>query len=169
MLYCPKCQLLSPDSETCPSCGAKKLREPKPEDPVLLLTADEIKTEMIEAVFEDNNQVYEERICGLGGPPSIVFGKNAMTNKNIYVPYCDLEAAQTLLNGIGILDAADVPNQNLVEEETGGEEDVEELGAGKRTFFRILSVVLFILAVWGIVTISDYAANALKAFLSGLK
>lgn len=171
MLYCPKCQLLCLDSEACPSCGTKKLREPEPDDPVLLLTADEIKTEMIEAVFEENNQLYEERVCGLGGPPSVVFGKNANTNYNIFVPFGELESAQTLLHGIGILDTSDKPEDTVMteEEEDTETEEPEELSSGKRTIFRILSVILFILAVWGVVAVSDYAANALKAFFSSIK
>ncbi len=163
MLYCPKCQMLSTDSETCPSCGGKRLREPQAEDPVLLITADETKTEMIEAVFEDNNLPYEERISGLGGPPSVIFGKSTNTNKNIFVSYGELEAATALLNGIGILDSSDMPEQGL------GEQDPEELSSRKRTFLRIVSVILFILAVWGVVTVSDYAANGLKEFFSNMK
>lgn len=174
MLYCPKCQVLSPDGEICPSCGGKKLREPKAEDPTLLITADEMKTEMIEAAFEDHNLPYEERICGLGGPPSVIFGKNTNTNKNIFVPYAELEAAEALLNGIGILDTSDIPEEEFEqeeseEEENGGEQNSEELTPRKRTILRIVSVILFILAVWGVVAVSDYAANALKGFLSNMK
>lgn len=181
MLYCPKCQMLSTDSETCPSCGGKRLREPQAEDPVLLITADETKTEMIEAVFEDNNLPYEERISGLGGPPSVIFGKSTNTNKNIFVSYGELEAATALLNGIGILDSSDMPEQGLGEkenrdrdnistnDENDGEHSPEELSSRKRTFLRIVSVILFILAVWGVVTVSDYAANGLKGFFSNMK
>lgn len=178
MLYCPNCQLLVPEGEKCSSCGRKKLREPNPDDPVLLITADELKSEMIESVFEENKQVYEERILGLGGPPSVVFGKSAITNKNIYVPYRDIDSAQTLLDGIGILDADDISEQEIFDEEDefpedNGEkrieEDTEEIGAGKRTILRILSVILFVLAVWGVVSVSDFAANTLKDFLSNIK
>ncbi len=168
MLYCPKCQVLSPDGESCPSCGGKKLREAKAEDPTLLITADEIKAEMIEAVFEDNSLPYEERICGLGGPPSVIFGKSSNTNKNIFVPYGELEAAESLLNGIGILDFSDIPEQEIEKEEIDDEQNPEELSQTKRTIFRIAAVILFIFAIWGVVAVSDYAANALKAFLSNI-
>ncbi len=170
MLYCPRCQVLSSDGEPCPSCGGKKLREPAAEDPVLLMTADEIKAEMIEAVFADHGLPFEERICGLGGPPSVLIGKSiyTYTNKNIFVPYGELETARALVNGIGILDAADKAELQQETEQNNEEADDEKLSPRKRLILRIVSVVLFILAVWGVVAVSDYAANALKALLSNL-
>ncbi len=173
MLYCPKCQLLT-DSDYCPSCGTKKLRAPNPNDPVMLVTVDEVKAELIKAVFEDHQQIYEERIFGLGGPPSVIFGRTAITNKNIFVPFSEVEQAQSLLESTGIFDPAEMAGDESEqeeqpgEEESSSEEEPEELSAGKRMFFRILSVVLFILAVWGVVAISDFAANALKDLLPGL-
>lgn len=159
MYYCPKCQVLSSD-KTCPSCGGKKLREPLPDDPVLLITADEMKASMIEAALEDHSMPCEERICGLGGPPAVLVGKSAYTNKNIFVPYGKLEAARDLLIGIGIADNSDQPDNT--------EDGAEEMSPHKRVFWRIISVLLFILAVWGIVTAADYAANSLKDILSNL-
>ncbi len=159
MYYCPKCQVISYD-KTCPSCGGKKLREPMPDDPVLLITADEMKAETIKAALEDQSVPCEERICGLGGPPSVLVGKSAYTNKNIFVPYGKLEAARDLLIGIGIADHSGQP-----EEEKDG---AEEMSPRKKVFWRIVSALLFILAVWGIVAAADYAANSLKNILSNL-
>ena len=168
MLYCPKCQVLSSDGKTCPSCGGKKLREPAAEDPVLLVTTDETKAEMIEAVFSDHSLPFEERICGLGGPPPVIVGKSMYTNKNLFVPYGELETALALVNGVGILDAPDLQEQTKPEGQDDGEEETEKFNSRKRLIFRIASVVLFIFAVWGVVTVSDYAANALKELLSNI-
>ncbi len=163
MLYCPKCQVLT-DDKICPSCGGKKLRVPEPEDPTLLITADEVKTEMIECAFEEHDIPYEERVCGLGGPPSVFLGKTANTNKNIFVAFGQLDACEELLNGIGILETADA---QLQKEQTGGDEpEAEEMSPLKRFLWRAASVVLFIIVVWGVVVAADYAANALKALLA---
>jgi hypothetical protein len=166
MLYCPKCQVLCTDRDICPSCGGKKLREPEPDDPTLLITANEIKAEMIESAFEEHNMIYEERICGLGGPPSAIFGKITNTNKNIFVPFSELDKAAELLNGIGILDESDAVLSEEEEEEEDEETDSGEMNPRKKGVWRIVSAILFILAVWGIVTVADYAANAMKAFLT---
>jgi hypothetical protein len=131
-----------------------------PDDPVLLVTADEMKTEMIEAALEEHSIPCEERIRGLGGPPSVLVGKNVHTKKNIFVPYRELKAARDLLIGIGIAD-----NSGQSEEEEDG---AEEMSPRKKIFWRIISALLFILAVWGIVTVADYAANSLKDILSNL-
>mgnify|MGYP003490638502 FL=1 len=175
MLYCPKCQVLSTDDKICPSCGSKKLREPEQNDPVLLLTADEAKTEMIEAAFEEHNIPYEERISGLGGPPSIILGKVANTNKNIFVPFGQIDACEELLNGIGILDAEDAEIQKRENEAADiqareladDESESAEMSPGKRFLWRAVSVVLFIAIVWAVVSAADYAAGALKDFFAG--
>jgi len=166
MLYCPNCQVLSSDGTICPSCGSKKLREPKSDDPTLLITANEIKAEMIESAFQDHSILYEERICGLGGPPSAIFGKSTNTNMNIFVPFSELDEAVKLLNGIGISDKPDTSLLELNEKEENVEENSEKMSSMKRLFWRVVSAALFIFVVWGIVFASDYAANALKAFLS---
>jgi hypothetical protein len=166
MLYCAKCQVLSPDGIICPSCGSEKLREPRPDDPVLLITANETKAEMIESVFEDHNMLYEERVCGLGGAPSAILGKTTNTNMNIFVPFSELEAAAALLNGIGILDEHDALLLNQEQDYEDGEENTEEINPRKRVIWRIVSAILFILAVWGVVGIADFAANAFKAFFT---
>ena len=166
MLYCPKCQVLSTDDEFCPSCGSKKLRAPEPDDPTLLITANEIKAEMIESAFEDHNILYEERICGLGGSPSVIFGKTTNTNFNIFVPFSELDTAANLLNGIGILDESDTSLLDEKEEDTDDEENTGEMDPRKKIIWRIASVALLILVIWGIVTAADYAANAFKEFLT---
>ena len=170
MLYCPNCQVVSTDDSTCPSCGSKKLRNPEPDDPVLLLTADEAKTERIEAAFEEHQIPYEARIYGLGGPPSVILGRQMSTNNNIFVPFGQLNNCQELLNGIGIInpeDEAFLKEEKQPKQEEPGEEEPPQMSRGKRFFWRAFSIILFILVVWGVVSAADYAAAALKALLSG--
>lgn len=174
MLYCPKCQLLiNDDAQRCTVCGSKKLRAPEQDDPVLLMTAYEKQAEMIRAVFQEKGIVFEERVSGLGGPPSTILGKIANTDINFYVRYGELHACEDIVRGIGILDASDTELQKRAEKADGGknpepasEEAPTEMSARKRFFVRAVSAVLFIFMVWGVVAFADWAAEALKAFFT---
>lgn len=170
MLYCPKCQLLVRDDESrCPVCSSKKLRTPEQDDPVLLMTADEGKADMIRAAFREKEIVFEERLSGIGGPPATILGRPLITNINFFVRYGDLSACEELVRGIGILDA----NDKELQKRTGRpdcndpqklEEAPVEMSARKRFFVRAVSAILFIFVVWGVVAFADWAAEALKAF-----
>ncbi|MCY1714468.1 hypothetical protein [Caproiciproducens galactitolivorans] len=174
MLYCPKCQLLvNDDAQRCPVCGSKKLRVPEQDDPVLLMTADEGKAEMIRSAFQENGIVFEERISGIGSPPATILGKPLITNINFFVRYGELHACEDIVRGIGILDASDTALQKRAEKADGGkdpesvlEEAPTEMSARKRFFVRAVSAVLFIFLVWGVVAFADWAAEALKAFFT---
>ena len=174
MLYCPKCQLLSgSDADSCPSCGSKKLRAPEPDDPVLLLTADETKAVMIRSVFQENGMIFIEKDSGFGAPPSMFLGKLPYSNKNIFVACRDLKAAKELVNGIGIADSDDAKLQKQENEgrgfqpqESAPEDAPAAMSPRKRCFWRIISAMLFILAVWGVVAVADFLANALKALFT---
>nr|WP_319489046.1 DUF2007 domain-containing protein [uncultured Caproiciproducens sp.] len=176
MLYCPKCQLLNDsDADRCPACGSKKLRTPEPDDPVLLMTADEVKVGMIRAVFEENGIIFVEQDSGFGSPPSMLLGKHFYGNRNIYVACRDLQTAKELINGVGIADAADAELQRKEDEEAGvqpqdpaldDETEPETMSSRKRFFWRIISAMLFILVVWGVVAAADFVANALKALFA---
>ena len=54
MLYCEKCRLLCTDND-CHDCGAKKLREPKDNDPVYLMTKDSLFSDGIEYILKENS------------------------------------------------------------------------------------------------------------------
>jgi hypothetical protein len=170
MLYCPKCQLLiDSDTDRCAACGSKKLREPGPDDPVLLLTADETKAIMIRSAFQENGIVFIEQDSGFGAPPSMLLGKPFYGNRNIFVAFRDLNTAKELLNGIGIADAEDAKLESSTpapEEGPEPEEEQEPMSSRKRFFWRIVSAMMFILVVWGVVAAADFLANALKAFFT---
>ncbi|MDF1493660.1 hypothetical protein [Caproiciproducens sp. CPB-2] len=177
MLYCPKCQLLiDSDADRCAACGSKKLREPGPDDPVLLLTTDETNIIMIRSVFQENGIVFVEQDSGFGSPPSILLGSRPFYgSRNIFVAFRDLDTAKELLNGIGIADAGDAKLESSTpapEEGPGPEgpsepkEEPEPMSSRKRFFWRIVSAMMFILIVWGVVAAADFLANALKAFFT---
>jgi RNA polymerase subunit RPABC4/transcription elongation factor Spt4 len=165
MLYCPKCQLLISDSsQRCPFCGSKKLRKPEPEDPALLITADENKTRAIEAVFKENKIIYRKRIAkGFVGLNKLNFGKDYLTNYNIFVSYGDIENCSELLHGAGIVDEVNKQNEN-----NGSEEEFEDMSPRKRFFWRTFSAILFIIVVWIVVFAADYVVDIIKEILKKL-
>ena len=151
MHYCPKCQVLVKEGNRCPACGGKNLREPEENDPVMLLTATEEKCRRLGAALDDSHIPHEDRVCGLEGVASAYAGEGGVCNKNVFVPYSRLQEAVDLANSIGV---------------TSGEPDeAAEMSPRKRFFVRAVSVVLFILLIWVVVTMADAAAEWMKSLL----
>ncbi len=162
MLYCAKCQLLC--GSECPCCGNKKLREVQQNDPVLLTTVNEMECDRITALLQDNDIPYEERISGLEGEPSVLFGRYGNTNKNIFVPYSELNKCEELLGNKAV---SEVTGENLTDnmestDESQGDRTEKAMGRRSRMFWRATSVVIFILLVWAVVAGADFAAGWLK-------
>lgn len=85
MLYCEDCQqLVLPDGETCPDCEGQ-LRPPRENDPVLLVSADQLKADMIEPVIQDLGIPYS-RTGDLGAAFTMRAGGFLETYR-FYVPY----------------------------------------------------------------------------------
>lgn len=163
MRYCPRCQVIVKTGVECPSCGSKKLREAEVNDPVLLYTADEMKCSMIRAAFDESGIPHEERMCGPGAPPSILYGKMPNSLYHIFVPYGEVERCEEILQGIGALGEnesakADAP-QDRAEEET----NPKAMSHGKRIFVRIASAIAFLILVWGVVALADHLIDFLKS------
>lgn len=156
MMYCPKCQALSEDGTACPSCGSRKLREALPEDPILLLTAGGGECDRITAAFEEEGIPFELRMNGIGGPPESLYGRAPGSEKNVFVPYGALDRCREILDSLGMLDGS-----GRLKRAKG-----REMNAPLRSFWRIFSVVLFLLLVWVVVTFTDRIAEAVKAWLS---
>lgn len=77
-------------------------------------------------------------------------------NKNVYVPYNRIQEAVDLMHSIGVTGR----------EETDGESDeAAEMSPRKRFIVRAISVVLFILLIWAVVTVTDIAAGWVKSLL----
>ena len=103
MLYCPRCQVLVTEEDVCPSCGSKKLRKVEANDPVLLYTADEMNCSMIRAALDENGIPHEERMCGPGAPPSLLYGKMPNALYRIFVPFGAVEHCKRILEEIGVV------------------------------------------------------------------
>lgn len=159
MLYCSKCQMLVTTGQVCPSCGGKKLREVGRNDPVLLYTANETIRDTICAALDENGIPHEERMCGPGAPPSILYGKVPYSNYHIFVPFQAVERCKEILQEIG------VPGENncLSEIDQTKEEQKSNKNHVKPAFFRIMTAVLFLLLVTVVVNLTDEFIDLLKS------
>lgn len=167
MRYCASCQVLVPDGDECPSCGSRKLREVRENDPVLLLTAGEMDCGRITAAFDDAGISHEERMCGAGAPPSILYGKSPNSLYRIFVPYGAVESSRRILKDIGILDKlAGETEKNKKDKPDPLEKSVEQMSPAQRTAVRIGSAVLFILLIWAVVAASDKLVDVFRHLFS---
>ena len=94
MLYCEICMMLT-DSDKCPRCKKKKLRPPKENDPVYLLTRHAIWAGSIEDILRENGipcLKQSEQTSAL----TIITGEIAATYR-IFVPHSALEKSKELL------------------------------------------------------------------------
>lgn len=160
MLYCARCQVLAGAGVECPSCGSKKLREVRPNDPVLLLMADETECAAIRAAFDDGGIAHEERMCGPGTPPSILYGKMPGADYRIFVPFGELDRCRDILRGIGVLGE----DGKVQRPASPFEEEEKPAGGGlRRAFFRIGAALLFLAAVALAVGLADKLAAFFKS------
>lgn len=156
MRYCPKCQVLVKEGSRCPACNGKHLREPAENDPVMLLTATEEKCRRIGAALDDSGIPHEERVCGVEGIASAYAGDGGICNKNVFVPYSRLQEAVDLMHSIGVTGE---------DQDSGELDEAAEMSPRKRFIVRAVSVVLFILLIWAVVTMADAAAGWMKSLL----
>ena len=159
MLYCAKCQVLAGAGVECPSCGSKKLREVRPNDPVLLLTADEMECAAVRAAFDDGGIAHEERMCGPGAPPSILYGRMPNAAYRIFVPFGEIDRCREILRGIGVLGE----NDEKVSDFKISDSRKPETNRIRMAFFRIMAAILFLGLIYGVVNLTDAFINFLKA------
>ncbi len=95
MLYCSDCKILTEDA--CPSCGkkARKLREPRTDDPVLTFTGDYVHSSMVEPLLQENEIPYY-KMSAHGAALTTLTG-NYLDQFMLYVPYAAYEKAVRLI------------------------------------------------------------------------
>lgn len=98
MLYCPKCSRLT-EGGPCPSCArAKRLRPPRDDDPVLLLTARFLHASMLEPLLDEERIPHSKvELLGVGG--ALRLG-TMLESYQFYVPYAAYARARELVAGI---------------------------------------------------------------------
>ena len=92
MNYCEKCRTIVDD--TCPVHKAKHLREPQPNDPVLIAELSGIAAAMLEGVLLDEKVPFLKE-GRLGAGMSVWIG-SMMETYSFYVPYAVREDAMGL-------------------------------------------------------------------------
>lgn len=164
MLYCSKCQFLAEDGAECPSCGSRKLREVRPDDPVLLLTAGDPDCGAVLAALDEIGVPHEERMCGTGAPSALLYGKSPGARSNIFVPFRELTRCRGLMEAIGMggpgKAGRQVPPDAEKEDGTG-----RPWGKTGRILVRIFSAVFFLLLVWAVVALADGLIDLIKSAL----
>ena len=84
MLYCPDCMHLSdPDTDICSNCGSRRLRAPKDNDPVYLLTESTEFVHTLQWLMEQDKIPYMEKNAELTTKPYVM----NVRRLDIFVPY----------------------------------------------------------------------------------
>ena len=92
-MYCEKCCIVF-DDPRCPSCGRKRVREPKENDPCYLTTQDHIWSTALEDILAQNDiPCYKQGT--MGAALAMKFG-NFNERYRFFVPYACLEQAKEL-------------------------------------------------------------------------
>lgn len=92
MQYCERCQMLS--EGRCSKCGGR-LREPRPNDPMLLMRGDTIHTAIVESLLEAEKIPYS-KVGRMGAALAMQTG-GMMEEYSIFVPFGAWEVAKELI------------------------------------------------------------------------
>lgn len=169
MKYCPKCQRVYEDGvQRCEKCRALLGRTASAGDPVLLLSASVLECERVRGALSDEGIPCELRPWGGESSAGVVTGYSPAGSAELFVPFSALERAQQIKADI-TAEEGEVLLPEEGEEVSAGEEkkdgeSFEEMGRGKRIFWRIISVVLFILLIWAVVAGTDGIVGWIKQF-----
>lgn len=155
MLYCAKCRSICQDTtEKCPRCKSSKLRAVDGEDMVLLHRADQYTAQRLAEQFDAAGIVYKTEPFGKAGVSYLYDSEVMPTDKNIYVRYADLEAAEGF----------SAKMKETLEQEQAADEEFEDMPRRKRIVVQILSIIAFL----ALVMLTVFGADALANWLKGL-
>ena len=156
MLYCARCRTpVDSSARHCPNCKNTKLRAAAPEDPVLLHRADAyaaglLESRLLEAGISCQIEPVSQGYSGHLSDPTAL-----PTDRNLYVPFGSLEAAQAISAQLKQeLDAA-----------PASEETEAERPGFRRLLLETVSVVVFLLLIMAAVFSADAVANWIRSLL----
>ena len=183
MKYCPDCQRIYEDEvQRCSECRALLGRNVKADDPVLLLRASMLECERIRGALADEGIPCEVRPWGGDFSAGVVTGYSPQGSAELFVPFAALERARAVqsavtapenggqLPGESAESAGNPPETVAASDEASalphaaGEENMPAMSRGKRIFWRIFSMILFILLVWAVVAGTDGIVGWIKQF-----
>lgn len=158
MKYCRKCRtIFEDDITTCLECKDKLTYKVNIDDEVFLIKAYGFELERIKAALEDKEIPYIERLDKKERSAQAITGKNdALTN--LYTTVEKYEYAIDLLYSIGAIK----PEEDIEEDI---KDEFDDMSPRKRTIVRIVSIVLFIIIVWLVVSGVDFIAALIKNML----
>ena len=114
MLYCEICMMLAePDEAKCPECKHRKLRPPKDNDPVYLMSKEILWSGGIEEILKDNG-IPCLKNSAQGSVINVIFGQFG-DMLHFYVPFAALEKSRELL--AGFIDNDEVEGEKILEYE----------------------------------------------------
>ncbi len=117
MLYCPDCMHLSdPDTDICSNCGSRRLRAPKDNDPVYLLTESTEFVRTLQWLMDQDKIPYMEKNAELTTKPYVM----TVRRLDIFVPYSFYAQSLQLAKDLFVADQSE--NKGFVSEESSGEE-----------------------------------------------
>ena len=156
MQYCTKCRRLNEDKvTTCKNCKrSRALRPVKDDDPVFFMTCHAFEADEIDALFEEHGISHNVEQVQLGMTKSPYDVRTLEDDQNIYVNYSELESANEVLLNYDNEKKADVPEDTMPQ--------------NKRIAVEIISIIAFMVLVALVVFASDFVANGIKSWLSGL-
>lgn len=181
MKYCPDCQRIYEDEvQRCSECRALLGRNVREDDPVLLLSASMLECERIRGALADEGIPCEVRPWGGDFSAGVVTGYSPQGSAELFVPFAALERARAVQSAVtapenggqlpGEPDESDeTPPETASEGDAAalpaaGEENTPAMSRGKRIFWRIFSMILFILLVWAVVAGTDGIVGWIKQF-----
>ena len=140
MQYCERCHMLS--EGRCAKCGGK-LRDPRPNDPMLLMRGDTIHTAIVASLMEAEKIPYS-KVGRMGAALAMQTG-GMMEEYSIFVPFGAWEVAKELI----VVDHTEenlsetapaeekalfpgMPEEEVWEEQEREEEEDEEAGGWAR-------------------------------------
>ncbi len=170
MKYCPKCRLVYPDSREQCRCGRilKQYEALRGDTPVCVARASGFEKDRIVGALSDAGLPYSETPIREKDVNEIVTGQGSV-DWEFCVPYEFLEQTKEVLCGIGVKTEEPEEEDSQLRKETakaafGEEKETKEKKSGqweemsnkKRWFWRIVSIILFFLLVWGVVSATDW-------------
>lgn len=169
MKYCKKCKHIHNDSdEKCLTCG-KALEEISDENtPVYLLSASGFELQRVKAALEDSKIPCDTARHPKNTSAEAVTGYD-MSEMDILVPFSAYEKSYDVCVGIG---AIKEEGEEILDDEPDNAEDgsatldeqFEKMSGVKRTTFRVISAILFLMLIALVV----YGTDAITGFIKGL-
>ena len=103
-MYCDNCSRIV-DTDRCPYCRSRKIREPEPKDPCFLTEQNYVSSGILEDVLKQNGIPFlKKEVMGAG--LSIKVGP-MLDRSRFYVPYAQLESAAAIVDELFAVPDAD--------------------------------------------------------------